>query len=179
VSQNTQSSKQSTSTQNTSNQSTQHSSTQNNNKQNSHNTSTVNNTSTKNNSSNSNSSSGTSTYVKIAQANINGQMTNVLTTGNGMTLYYDTNDTALNATCTGGCAQTWPPFLAQGQIITSAGVTSGQVTEQATANGNQVEYNGHPLYTYVNDTTTGQVNGQGVNSIWYAAASVTTQKLKW
>lgn len=131
------------------------------------------------NSNNSNNSSGTNTFIKVAQVSINGQMTNVLTTSNGMTLYYDTNDTATNSTCTGNCAQTWHPFLAQGQIITSNGLTSGQITQQSTANGNQVEYNGHPLYTYVNDTAAGQANGQGVNNVWYAASMVTVQAAHW
>src|SRR5947209_5357353 len=119
-------------------------------------TSSNDNYSNNNSSSNSNSSSGTNTLIKVAQISINGQMTNILTASNGMTLYYDANDTAMNATCTGGCAQTWHPLLAQGQIITSNSITSGQITTQSTANGNQVEYNGHPLYTYVNDTA-GQV----------------------
>jgi predicted lipoprotein with Yx(FWY)xxD motif len=181
VSKNTQSSQQNNSAQNNnaqnSNKQNTQSSQQNNNNQaanNEHQTS--HNSSTQNNS---NNSSGTNTFIKVTQVSINGQMTNILTTGNGMTLYYDTNDSAMNATCTGGCAQTWPPFLAQGQIITSNGITSGQVTEQATANGKQVEYNGHPLYTYANDTTAGQVNGQGVNNIWYATSAITVQAAHW
>jgi predicted lipoprotein with Yx(FWY)xxD motif len=183
VSQNTQNNnKQSNNTQNTSKQKTQDSVqntkdqvANNNKKQNLHQASNVSDSS----SSNSDNSSNTNTYIKVAQVSINGQMTNILTTANGMTLYYDTNDSAMNATCTGGCAQTWPPFLAQGQIITSNGITSGQITTQATANGNQVEYNGHPLYTYVNDTSAGQVNGQGVNNVWYAASMVTVQAAHW
>jgi predicted lipoprotein with Yx(FWY)xxD motif len=146
-----------------------------------HNVANVNDTANQNNTVNTNNGneSTTNTYIKVAQASINGQMTNILTTANGMTLYYDTNDTAANATCTGGCTQTWHPLLAQGQIITSNGITSGQITEQATANGNQVEYNDRPLYTYANDTAAGQVNGQGVNNVWYAASMVTVQAAHW
>jgi predicted lipoprotein with Yx(FWY)xxD motif len=147
----------------------------------SHSVSTVNDTAhqTNTDSANVGQETNTNTYIKVAQVSINGQMTNVLTTANGMTLYYDTNDTAANATCTGGCTQTWHPLLAQGQIIMSNGLTSGQVTEQTTANGNQVEYNGHPLYTYADDTAAGQVNGQGVNNVWYAASMVAVQAAHW
>jgi predicted lipoprotein with Yx(FWY)xxD motif len=34
-------------------------------------------------------------------------------------------------------------------------------------NGNQVEYNGHPLYTFSGDTAPGQANGEGVAGMWY------------
>jgi predicted lipoprotein with Yx(FWY)xxD motif len=35
------------------------------------------------------------------------------------------------------------------------------------ANGNQVEYNGHPLYTYSGDTASGQTTGEGVGGVWH------------
>ncbi len=37
------------------------------------------------------------------------------------------------------------------------------------ANGNQGEYNGHPLYTFASDTAPGQTNGEGVGGIWFVA----------
>jgi predicted lipoprotein with Yx(FWY)xxD motif len=35
------------------------------------------------------------------------------------------------------------------------------------ANGAQVEYNGHPLYTFVGDSAPGQTNGQGKGGVWF------------
>jgi predicted lipoprotein with Yx(FWY)xxD motif len=117
-------------------------------------------------------------YIKIVQESVNGQMMQVLTTGTGMTLYYRSSDVTPNAVCTGTCAQVWPPLLAQGQIITSNTITSGQLTIQTTSNGKQVEYNGHPLYTYTGDKASGQVTGQGVGNIW-STISVTIQRAHW
>jgi predicted lipoprotein with Yx(FWY)xxD motif len=119
-----------------------------------------------------------SIYIRVAQASINGQTVQILTTGTGLTLYYRTSDVPPNNVCTGSCAQNWPPLLAQGQIITSMNITSGVLSIAQTANGSQVEYNGHPLYTYVGDTAAGQTNGQGVGNVWYTV-SVTTQAFHW
>jgi predicted lipoprotein with Yx(FWY)xxD motif len=37
------------------------------------------------------------------------------------------------------------------------------------ANGSQVEYNGHPLYTFSGDTAPGQTNGEGLFGMWFVA----------
>src|SRR5216684_160773 len=50
---------------------------------------------------------------------------------------------------------------------TSATSLSGKLTVVADANGNQVEYNGHPLYTYSADTGPGQTTGEGVGGVWH------------
>lgn len=124
-------------------------------------------------------SSTVNTMVQVAPMTINGQATNILTTGTGTTLYYNTNDTATNVTCTGACTQTWPPFLAQGNIITSRSLsTADVVTVQKTANGNQVEFNGHPLYMYAQDSKAYQMSGQGIDGTWQVA-TVVAQKFHW
>jgi predicted lipoprotein with Yx(FWY)xxD motif len=40
-----------------------------------------------------------------------------------------------------------------------------------TANGSQLEYNGHPLYTYSGDTGPGQTNGEGIGGVWHVVTS--------
>jgi len=50
---------------------------------------------------------------------------------------------------------------------TSATSLPGKLTVVADANGNQVEYNGHPLYTYSGDTGPGQTTGEGVGGVWH------------
>ncbi len=118
----------------------------------------------------------TNTVVASAPINVNGQTQVILTTGNGMVLYYRTTDPAPGSTCTGECAKAWPPFIAQGTLIPTENF-QGQLTVHATANGNQVEYNGHPLYTYINDNAH-EVKGQGVQGVWNAV-TVLPQKQHW
>ncbi len=120
---------------------------------------------------------GKNTLVRVIQTKVNGQMTNILANGTGLALYYRTSDPAPNSTCTADCAKTWPPFIAQGSLIMSQNFP-GQLTIKSTANGNQVEYNGHPLYTYTGDNAPGEVNGQNVGNVW-KTISVTTQKQHW
>jgi len=54
----------------------------------------------------------------------------------------------------------------------STGVSlSGKLSTILGADGRQVEYNGHPLYTYSKDTAPGQANGQGVAGRWGVATA--------
>ena len=36
-------------------------------------------------------------------------------------------------------------------------------------NGNQIEYNGHPLYTFSGDSAPRQTNGEGLYGVWFVA----------
>lgn len=117
------------------------------------------------------SGSSGSAVIKTTTATINGASKTILTNTQGMTLYYFTPDSATTAACTTGCVSTWPPLLLQGS--TPAGVTSLSGTLNAVSDGNgmQVEYNGHPLYTYSGDTAAGQTNGEGIGGKWFVATS--------
>jgi predicted lipoprotein with Yx(FWY)xxD motif len=44
------------------------------------------------------------------------------------------------------------------------------ITVQQTANGNQVKYNDHLLYTYISDGSPGEVTGDNVNG-WFVAVA--------
>jgi predicted lipoprotein with Yx(FWY)xxD motif len=107
----------------------------------------------------------TNTLISTKQVNLHGQLVTVLTTFTGMTLYERTSDPAPGSNCAGQCAHMWPPLLSNGTVISTAPI-GGNLTVHMTANGKQVEYNGHPLYTYSGDTAPGQTNGQGVGNIW-------------
>lgn len=110
------------------------------------------------------------TAVSTAMVSVKGSSKTVLTDSKGMTLYYLTKDTANNATCTGGCAGTWPPLLGTGSgTPTSATQLSGTLSAFDGANGHQVAYNGHPLYTYAGDSAAGQANGEGIGGVWFVA----------
>src|SRR6266581_1853625 len=44
-----------------------------------------------------------------------------------------------------------------------------KLSVQTDVNGNQVEYNGHPLYTFSGDSAPGQTNGEGITGMWFVA----------
>ncbi len=108
--------------------------------------------------------------VQTANVTIDGKSTTILTTAQGLTLYYFTPDTATQSACTGACAQTWPPLLFSGEgDPTASPDLPGTLSVQDTDNGSQVEYNGHLLYTFSGDTAPGQTSGQGKNGKWFVA----------
>ncbi len=116
------------------------------------------------------SGSSSNALIKTATAMVSGKSETILTDAQGKTLYYFTPDTATTSACTGSCAQNWPPLLATGSgTPTSATTLPGKLSTQTTANGNQVEYNGHPLYTFAADSAPGQTNGEGVLGKWFVA----------
>ena len=107
--------------------------------------------------------SSTGSLIKTATATVNGTSKTILTNAQGLILYYRTSDVPPSTVCSGGCAGAWPPLVVSGSgTPTSATSLPGKLTIIADANGNQVEYNGHPLYTYSGDTASGQTNGEGV-----------------
>ena len=113
-----------------------------------------------------------STHVIIHTATVlaNGVSKTVLTNAQGFTLYYFTPDTSSTSACTGGCASVWPPLLFTGSgTPASSPALPGKITVQTAANGAQVEYNGHLLYTFSGDSAAGQANGEGVGSEWFVA----------
>ncbi len=80
----------------------------------------------------------------------------------------NTTDMPPTTVCSGGCASAWPPLLVSGSNVpTSTTSLSGKLSVQADANGNQVEYNGHPLYTFSGDTSPGQTTSEGFAGIWH------------
>ena len=114
------------------------------------------------------SSSGS--LIKTATATVKGTSETILTNAQGLTLYYRTSDVPPSTVCSGGCAGVWPPLVVSGSgAPTSAASLPGKLTTVADANGNQVEYNGHPLYTYSGDTGPGQTTGEGVGGVWHVA----------
>jgi predicted lipoprotein with Yx(FWY)xxD motif len=94
-----------------------------------------------------------------------------VTGANGMSLYVFKKDTAGTSACTGGCADNWPPVIVTmaDDATAGAGITGtlGTITR---ADGKlQLTLAGHPLYYFKNDAAAGDVNGQGINDVWYLA----------
>ena len=101
--------------------------------------------------------------IHTAQVTVSGTVETVLTNAAGKTLYYLTADTPTSTACTGQCTTFWLPLLAAG-ALTSATPLPHQLSVLADANGQQVEYEGHLLYTFSGDTAAGQAQGEGIQS---------------
>jgi len=111
-----------------------------------------------------------SALIQTAMATVGGKTETILTNAQGMTLYYRTSDSPPATVCSGGCAGVWPPLLAPSSgSPTSTTSLPGKLTVVTDANGSQVEYNGHPLYTYSADSAAGQTTGEGVAGVWHVA----------
>ena len=112
--------------------------------------------------------SSTGSLIKTATATVSGKSETILTDAKGLTLYYRTSDAPPATVCSGGCAGAWPPLVMSGSATpTSATSLPGKLTIIADANGKQVAYNGHPLYTFSGDTGPGQTTGEGVGGVWH------------
>jgi predicted lipoprotein with Yx(FWY)xxD motif len=94
----------------------------------------------------------------------------VLTDAKGFTLYWFAPDTSTTSNCNGSCASFWPPL--KGPVTAGTGVTGTLGTITRSDGSTQATYNGHPLYTFVQDTAPGQDNGNGKNlsgGVWHDA----------
>lgn len=112
------------------------------------------------------SSARDSSTIKIESSALG----DILVDGSGHALYLYTPDGA-NATsskCDAGCQQAWPPV--KGKPKAGAGVDASLIGT-TTGSSAQAIYAGHPLYYYAQDNSAGDVNGQGVGSIWYVLDS--------
>jgi predicted lipoprotein with Yx(FWY)xxD motif len=107
---------------------------------------------------------GNGLTVQTASATVQGTSETILVDSRGLPLYFYKPDTAATSYVTGELAVLWPPLVAASP--TDRGV-SGRLTSVATTNGKQVSYNGHFLYTFVQDRP-GKVTGQGVQDFFIA-----------
>ena len=87
-----------------------------------------------------------------------------LVDANGRALYLWDADHGSKSTCSGACAQAWPPVTTTGTPKASGAVKASLLGTTKRADGSsEVTYAGHPLYTFAGDTQAGQTNGQGSN----------------
>ncbi len=99
---------------------------------------------------------------------------NVLVDRQGHTLYLFERDSGMMSTCTGACAVNWPPLRVPGTPLVGSGAKPSDVGRTARPDGiSQLTYNGHPLYTFVNDKKPGDTNGEGISAFggsWFAVS---------
>jgi predicted lipoprotein with Yx(FWY)xxD motif len=113
-------------------------------------------------------SSGAAATVGVA----NSSLGSILVNSNGHTLYLFKADSGAKSACAGACATAWPPLMATGTPTAGTGLTASKLgTITRSDGGQQVTYNGHPLYLFVRDTKAGETNGQGATAFgaaWFA-----------
>jgi len=99
-----------------------------------------------------------------------GTFGSALVNGDGMSLYVFSLDTGGTSACNDDCAAEWVPVASQGSPTAGDGVDATLLGTITRDDGSmQVTYNGHPLYTFVDDTAPGDANGQGMDDfdgIW-------------
>ncbi|MFN3974496.1 MAG: hypothetical protein ACK4K2_04380 [Dehalococcoidia bacterium] len=103
------------------------------------------------------------------------QLGNILTDAQGRTLYLFTLDSPNTTTCTGACAQNWPPLLTAAAPVAGERVNPALLgTIRRPEGSTQVTYNGWPLYYFVADRAPGDAKGQGVRGVWFVVSPAGT-----
>jgi predicted lipoprotein with Yx(FWY)xxD motif len=104
-----------------------------------------------------------------------GDLGKILIDSRGRTLYLFRKDSGTKSACFGKCAVNWPPLRVSGRPSEGSGANPALVGTTARPDGNpQVTYNGHPLYLFSGDSSSGNTNGEGINAfggIWYALSA--------
>lgn len=90
----------------------------------------------------------------------------ILVDGDGNTLYMFVPDAQGASACYDECASNWPPLV--GEVAAGDGADDSLLGSVARDDGSeQVTYDGWPLYYFAADAAPGDVNGQGVNDVWF------------
>jgi predicted lipoprotein with Yx(FWY)xxD motif len=122
----------------------------------------------------SSSTSGAGTGITASGSQIKTGSTSVgtiLENSAGHAIYWFAIDTPTKSNCAASCVPYWPPV--KGPVTAASGVSlPGTFGTIKRADGTtQATYMGHPLYTYVADTSAGMVGGNGKNlsgGLWWA-----------
>lgn len=96
----------------------------------------------------------------------------IVVDGQGMTAYYfdmDVKDSGTSA-CAGDCAVAWPAITTESATPSVSGVTAEVGTIPTADGAMQITIDGRPIYTFAQDAAPGDVNGQGVNDVWFVIA---------
>jgi predicted lipoprotein with Yx(FWY)xxD motif len=115
------------------------------------------------------STSTTSTTASAAGGTMIGTATahgqTYLTGTSGRAIYLWVADTGGKSSCSGACAQAWPPVLTKGKPVAGSGVNAADLGTTTRSDGTEeVTYHGHPLYYFIADKSAGQTTGQGSDS---------------
>ena len=96
----------------------------------------------------------------------------ILVDAKGRTLYQFEKDESDESYCNGSCAKVWPAVTTNGAPRASNGLAASKLSTLKRDDGTtQVVFDGHPLYTYVDDKASGQAKGNELDQFgaeWYA-----------
>ena len=100
----------------------------------------------------------------------------IIVDGKQRTLYLFEKDKHGKSSCSGACAQNWPPLLTKGKPKAGSGVKASKLGTTKRSDGtSQVTYGGHPLYTFIADQgKPGSTKGEGLDAFgaeWYVVGS--------
>ena len=111
-----------------------------------------------------NSGGSSGSGMTVTGTNIEGLGT-VLVDSEGFTVYTFAKDKGDVSSCNGACAESWPPVIAEGTPTAGEGAMSSQLgTTKRNDGTEQVTYSGHPVYTFVDDQSPGEANGNESNA---------------
>ena len=111
---------------------------------------------------------GTTAINTSQSADVTG---NFLVDDQGRTIYVYANDTQNSGTsaCTDSeCTSEWLPVVVTGTPTAGTGVDATKLGTITRDDGTmQATYNGWPLYYFSGDTAPGDMNGQGMEGLWF------------
>ncbi|MEU2775473.1 hypothetical protein ABZ646_21650 [Streptomyces sp. NPDC007162] len=113
------------------------------------------------------SSSGHMVSTNMLMSKTMSGMGAVVTDAKGFTLYRYGKDQMNMSMCSGSCAETWMPVMADG-TPQGMGVQAKIGVLTRDDGMKQITLAGWPLYRYMGDTKAGEMNGQGKNGTWFA-----------
>ncbi|MEV5965120.1 hypothetical protein AB0L70_25350 [Kribbella sp. NPDC051952] len=99
-------------------------------------------------------------------------LTPIVTSATGRTVYRFDNDSAnpSKSTCIDACLKLWEPVLAgSGVVVEGGGIDERLLSTIDRAEGKQVTLKGWPLYYFKADLRLGELSGQGLKGLWFAA----------
>lgn len=87
-------------------------------------------------------------------------------------LYGFTADVDGESTCVEGCATAWPPLLVAGEEVpeVAEGLDASLFSVVEHPLGPMLRVGDWPLYYFASDVAPGDLNGQGVNDVWFVVA---------
>jgi predicted lipoprotein with Yx(FWY)xxD motif len=117
--------------------------------------------------------SGATTGIATVSVVHNSSLGSILVAGpKQRTVYLFVADKGPMSTCSGACAEVWPPVITTASPKATGGANTEDLGTITRSDGTkQVTYKGHPLYYYAGDGTSGgETSGQAISSFgapWY------------
>jgi predicted lipoprotein with Yx(FWY)xxD motif len=98
----------------------------------------------------------------LSQVTLNDGRT-ILANAEGLSVYTFDPDEPNVSNCYNGCAKAWPPVL----VKSAQGLQAPLGTTQRKDGTLQVTVNGQPVYLFVGDSNSGDINGDGLDDVWH------------